>query len=364
MPAPCNAVIDRSKARIRVDVVVAGAGIAGAAIAFQLTRRSLSVAVVERGGCAATGATAASGGIVRVYDRLPRLAELARAGVAYWNEWSLGRPIPYERCGVVQLLPEARVDGALQLAREFGSADYPIEVLSRRDAACRFPWLQGTRGEPFVLLHEPRGGFCNPRLAAQLCLDAARRQGALVLERIALREIDEQEDEVAVELDDARICAKAVVVACGAWSTRWLRNAPLTPRRIQLTMVAGHPGLNGPCIIDDVSDAYLGRCHGGLAFAGSGNPPDLPDADAATPVCERRRARHLRFVAALTGEPPILLGDVVGVDAYTPDLLPLVGFAQDGSRLFRFTGFSGRGAKYIPALAATAADDIAQRLRE
>ncbi|MGF2507693.1 hypothetical protein ACQUWY_18855, partial [Ralstonia pseudosolanacearum] len=52
-----------------------------------------------------------------------------------------------------------------------------------------------------------------------------------------------------------------------------------------------------------------------------------------------------------------------GYDAYTPDLLPIVGFTDDRSRVAVAFGFSGRGAKYIPALMSDFAGDIVHRVR-
>ena len=345
------------------DVAVVGGGLAGAASAYELSRHKLSVALLERKTCAAEGASAVSGGIVRVYDGDPELAALARGGAQHWAEWRLGTPVPFEACGVVQILPEAEEDSAREIVGAVAGEGYPIELLSPAQASRRFAWFPAERRDSCLVLHEPRGGFGSPRFAARLYAEAARRNGVLVLEGLAASDIEPGAGTLSLALADGRLEARVVVIACGAWSSRWLPGAGLTARRIQLSLIAEPAGGPGCCVVDDVGHGYFGRSLGGLAFIGSGAPPAVEDLADPLPPSPGRRARHLDFFEELTGLAPQPLGEVVGIDAYTADLRPLVGFAEADPRLFGFTGFSGRGAKYIPFVAERAAGQLAQALR-
>ena len=69
------------------DVIVVGAGVQGASLAFHLARRGASVIVLERGavGGAATGR---SSGFVRMHYDLASEARLAWASFPYFQDWA------------------------------------------------------------------------------------------------------------------------------------------------------------------------------------------------------------------------------------------------------------------------------------
>jgi sarcosine oxidase, subunit beta len=89
-----------------VDVVVVGAGISGAATAFELALAGVSVTLLDRFGPAAMGSGWTLAG-VRQSGRHPAELPLARAAVADWEILAekLGAPTQY------------RQDGNLRLAR-------------------------------------------------------------------------------------------------------------------------------------------------------------------------------------------------------------------------------------------------------
>ena len=68
------------------DVIVVGAGVQGASLAFHLARRGASVLVLERESVAA-GATGRSSGFVRMHYDLESEARLAWASFPYFHAW-------------------------------------------------------------------------------------------------------------------------------------------------------------------------------------------------------------------------------------------------------------------------------------
>src|ERR1700730_19273004 len=84
------------------DVVIAGAGIVGAACAHECAREGMSVAVIERdviGG----GATAAGMGHIVVMDDSDAQFALTRYSQQLWMELRPNLPpdVEYERCGTI-----------------------------------------------------------------------------------------------------------------------------------------------------------------------------------------------------------------------------------------------------------------------
>src|SRR5512146_487423 len=69
------------------DVIVIGAGVQGASLAFHLAERGARVIVVERSGVAA-GATGRSSGLVRMHYDLLAETRLAWASFPYFRDWA------------------------------------------------------------------------------------------------------------------------------------------------------------------------------------------------------------------------------------------------------------------------------------
>ncbi|HYZ64955.1 MAG TPA: FAD-dependent oxidoreductase, partial [Acetobacteraceae bacterium] len=86
------------------DVVVIGAGISGAASAYELATAGLSVLLLDRYGPAAMASGWTLAG-VRQSGRHPAELPLARAAVALWGELSerLGADVRYRRRGNLRL---------------------------------------------------------------------------------------------------------------------------------------------------------------------------------------------------------------------------------------------------------------------
>src|SRR5579863_5957184 len=102
------------------DVVVAGAGIVGAACADELARRGLRVAVVDRdiiGG----GATAAGMGHIVVMDDSDAQFALTRYSQELWQELRPELPddVEYEQCGTIWVAADEQEMAEVSRKREY-----------------------------------------------------------------------------------------------------------------------------------------------------------------------------------------------------------------------------------------------------
>ncbi len=68
------------------DVIIIGAGVHGASLAFHLARRGMKVIVLEKK-FAAAGATGRSSGLVRMHYDLKQDSELAWVSFPYFRNW-------------------------------------------------------------------------------------------------------------------------------------------------------------------------------------------------------------------------------------------------------------------------------------
>src|SRR5689334_8895052 len=94
------------------DVIVVGAGVQGASVAFHLARRRARVLVLERASVAA-GATGRSSGFVRMHYDLESDARLAWESFPYFRNWQdrVGAgDCGFVRTGFLQVMPESLAD--------------------------------------------------------------------------------------------------------------------------------------------------------------------------------------------------------------------------------------------------------------
>jgi glycine/D-amino acid oxidase-like deaminating enzyme len=187
----------------RVDVVVAGCGVVGLACAWQLVRRGLKVAAVDRGrfgqGTSATSFAWANASTKTAFEPYHRLNA---AGLAGYNALAAehgAAAIGLHGRGSLQWAPAGNdlLAGQLQDAYEtLRGWNYPVEWLDRVAIAARWPAL--------LLVEDMVGLFCGterwvdlPCLLAWLAADF-RRLGGVLLENRPI---------AAVRRDGGRIAA-------------------------------------------------------------------------------------------------------------------------------------------------------------
>lgn len=136
------------------DAIVIGGGLIGAAVAYGLARRGLSVRVLD-GADDALRASRANFGLVWVQGKglnRPEYADWSRRASALWPEFAeelagvADLPVPYSRPGGVSLaLSEDELADTVErldsLRRQAGANSYPFEVLDHTQLARMLPGL-------------------------------------------------------------------------------------------------------------------------------------------------------------------------------------------------------------------------------
>src|SRR5512135_1711908 len=90
------------------DIIIIGAGVHGASIAFQLAQRGVKALVLEKKFIAA-GATGRSSGLVRMHYDVRQDTELAWVSFQYFRDWKerVGGDCGFTRTGFIQLVSPA-----------------------------------------------------------------------------------------------------------------------------------------------------------------------------------------------------------------------------------------------------------------
>ncbi|HXT78953.1 MAG TPA: FAD-binding oxidoreductase [Acetobacteraceae bacterium] len=221
----------------RTRVVIVGGGIIGACTAWFLARKGIPVALCEKGEIAGEQSSR-NWGWCRKMGRDPREVALAIEAVRLWGELDtlLGAETGFRRSGIVYLCrtPEELAQREAWLDQVGRPHQLDSRLLTRDEAARALPGLAGNWAGA---LFTPSDGRAEPQRAAPAIAQAARRAGAAILTRCAVRGVETQAGRVAaVVTEKGRIACDNVVLAGGIWSRLFCR--PLAVRLPQLKVVS------------------------------------------------------------------------------------------------------------------------------
>jgi glycine/D-amino acid oxidase-like deaminating enzyme len=375
------------------DVVLVGAGIIGASIAYQLARHGIEdVIVVDKGAGPAEGSTGASSSICRCRYTHPEVVRLAYHGQEAYGNWAAftGLDSPrsgLHRVGVLWLMgetPEKVVADVDKLTGEGVKAESlgpdRLEDLFPSLSTCSAPFdMTGetehvcVAGEAF--LYENDGGYAEPVGANQDLIEATRRLGGMVeFDSRVVAVLKEGDRVTGVRLADGiEISAGLVMNASGPWCNqlnamagadlRWT----LTPTRIQ-TVYRSWPSDLGPIPVGaDASTGIYFRPESGGQQVLIGSVLAEDEQEAVEDPDDFKRVPDPGFtemkLAAFHHRVPALeaRGTVTGVAGlYTinrEDVHPVVG-STDVDGFWVANGFSGHGFKLAPAIGSMVAQAV------
>lgn len=335
------------------DVIIIGGGLSGASLLYACQQRGLSALMVEDSTVGGGGATAHSRGMVRVYDPQPELAEYASAGLRFWRSFGADHPEVYTAIGLAYFLAPENEEKARAFIERYDNSDLGMEIVPAAEIAARCPALHSDYTQTGRLaIWEPQAGHINPRIAARALTDRAQSLGASAIEGVKVRRLQENADHIRVETGFGGIKARRVIVATGAAPHLLDTPEAVRTRSIVLSSFTSksdhHPDL---CLIDEAKGCYLRPGQTGHFYVGGAKPqqcatPEELDVNEAEAMAQNTDFRK----ALLESDAYEPLSLHVGHDGYTDDFLPILKDPGEG-RAGAFCGFSGRGAKYIPALA-------------
>ena len=282
------------------DVIVVGAGVQGASLAFHLARRGAQVLVLERESVAA-GATGRSSGFVRMHYDLESDARLAWASFPYFRDWQdlVGAgDCGFVRTGFLQVMPEALADHVRANVAMQQGIGIDTRIVEPSEVARLVP---GAVTEDIgAAAYEPRSGYADPSGTAAGFLAAARERGARLVQGCRVSAVAVDGDAVVgVETDRGRFGAPVVVDVAGAWAAGLARtvgvDVPVEAWRHDTAyfgLPAGH-GPDFPIVIDEMNEVYF-RPEGrdmmlvGLEAGNEvGGSPDRPLTSPRQPASRR-----------------------------------------------------------------------------
>ena len=340
------------------SVVVVGGGLIGLSAALHLRRADPGVRVTvlesRRVGAAASGASAAG---VRVMGRDPAERALALESLRRWPDLDreLEGETGYRRGGGLRVaLDDAEWTEASRAVAEQRADGVPVELVDRAAALRLAPGLSADcRGG----VHCPIDGQAEALATVRAFAAAARRLGARLEEGVAVRAlVVENRRLVAIVRDDGRRepCDVAIVAA-GAWSAPLLAKVgvelPLRSRPLQMLLTDPGPPALAPVVGCFGRRLSLKQLADGAYLIGGGWPARIVDEaenrwevldDSVRGSLDTARAVYLPLGARS------LARSWAGIEAFTPDDLPVLGPVPAVDGLLVAAGFSGHGFALTP----------------
>jgi sarcosine oxidase subunit beta len=359
------------------DVLIIGAGVIGASIAFHLTRHGIKPLLVEKSDPAA-GSSGACDGLVFLQSKKPGLhLKLALESRRRFNGLAdtLGKSIEFKNPGGMCLIESEAELAAMQLSvAEQRASGLDVELIDGDEARRREPCLSG---KVIAATFSALDAQVNPYALTFAFLRAAESAGARILTGAEVKGIEVASGRVTgVFTENRRIGASVVVNAAGALAAEAARLAgldiPITPRRGQILVTAAVPPLLQHCLI---SAQYVAAkfkpelaATGGMGFsleqADSGNiligsTREFAGFDRRTTFDGIRTiaSRIAPVIPALTRVP--VIRTFGGLRPYTPDGLPILGKAAGLEGFIMAAGHEGDGIALSAITGELIADLIA-----
>lgn len=306
------------------EVVIVGAGLAGASTAWHLRRRGVQdIVLLERESTAGVHSSGRNACLIRAHVQDETWAPFTAAGAAFLRRGELAS---FER------------NGSLLIG------------LGSEDVSKHVPLAQGSA------LWCPDDGIVD--VAALL---GAYLRGVDIRYGCALERFERDAEWLRLETSDGPLGARVLVNAGGPWAGV-IGGLPLEPlnRHVFVTEPMPEVDPDWPFIWDVVHGLYFRPESGGLLLS----PCDEQSADPGVYAEDDAQLEHL---AELIGAHQPTLGDLriahrwVGQRTFAPDRAPVIGFDARESRLFHVAALGGHGVTSSYAVGELAARLMLER---
>ncbi|HZR64731.1 MAG TPA: FAD-dependent oxidoreductase [Terriglobales bacterium] len=349
------------------DVAIIGAGIVGAACAYECAQRALRVAVLESemiGG----GATAAGMGHIVAMDDSDAQFALTRYSQTLWQELrpELPADVEYEQCGTIWIAADD--EEMAEVSRKgtyYGRSNVPVEALNSAELERFEPNLRkGMAGGLLV----PDDAVLYPPCAAQFLIENARTKGATLYQGTAVAKIGRGQVQLA---DGSTISAAAIVNAAGTWAPMLTPGINVKKRKGHLVITDRYPGFVRHQLVEL---GYLKSAHStmsdsvafnvqprqtGQLLIGSSRQYGAEHKEVDQEIMRRMLQRAQYYLPGLA--QTLAIRTWTGFRAATPDKLPLIGPWPGDTTIYLATGHEGLGITTSLATGRLIADQITGR---
>lgn len=354
------------------NVAVIGAGIMGAAIAFRLARRGVSVALFDEGQ-PGHGASSHSFAWINAGAKEPiGYHNLNRRSLEMWPRFAAeigdhGDPdsIGLRWGGKVSWESgQAAAEGLMARVRQLQSWGYPTRLIDADELKRLEPSLD--IGPVAAAEYSPNEGQVEPQMVVDACLRRLLELGCEIHANTEVHGFERSDDGRIRSLAAASGSrdVDAVIIAAGVSTTRLaalssvnvpqaqspgvvIRTNPLPP------LLHNVPVVYAPPLDDGRREIHLRQCADGRMMIGEGDQESLAEDDTQAHA-DDLLARACRYLPGLVGAQAVPVP--VGWRPMPLDGYPVMGFASEAPNLY--VALTHSGVTLAPALSQLAAQEI------
>lgn len=348
------------------DVVVVGAGLHGCSAALQLALRGQKTVVLERRHIGRHSSGINAGG-VRTLGRDFAEVELSVRGMRLWHGIRdlVGDDCGFAACGQIKVAESQEELAQLEAraAESFARGFTHERLIGRDELRRRVPALA-----PHCVggLTVDDDGAADPYRTAIAFARRAVARGVEIREDSAVLGLDRKGERWRVDTSNGPVYAPIVVNAAGAWAAKVAAMAgdtvPLRTRASMMIVTERLPRFVDPVIGATGRPLSFKQTTAGTVLIGGGQQ-GRADLDTEQSFVEVQRLAR----SALTAVElfPVMshvrmVRSWCGIEAETPDRLPVIGPSRKRQGLLHLFGFSGHGFQLGPICGVAIADLITQ----
>lgn len=342
------------------DIIILGAGVMGASIAFHLAKRKPGRVVVIDKDFAGQGASGRSSALIRMHYSFPAEVQLAVKSLEIFQNWKemVGGPGDFRKTGFVRIVPAGEMDrlkANVAMQRDLGVNTRIITAGELKEIEPDW-YVEDIAGAAY----EPDSGYGDGAGVANGFLDAARGMGVTYLPRTRVTSLLIKGDKVrGVATGQGEISAPIVVAATGQWTVALFKPLgvplPLQTELHEVAILKNPDGMKGGgcACIDSICNVYF-RSDGqdktlvGGFYGKRGVDPDNFPQRASEESLGEMAKEACRRIPAL--QHAGVMRGITGVYDMSPDARPLLGEVGSIGGLYVVAGFSGMGFKISPAV--------------
>jgi glycine/D-amino acid oxidase-like deaminating enzyme len=340
------------------DVVIAGGGIMGCALAYQLSKRNVDVLLLERETLGSQSTGKCAGGVRQQFssEGNVRLQRMAVSMLERFDE-EIGHPADFRQIGYLFVLTQP------QQVEDF---HHNMEMW-HRVGLTEARWVDPTEAARMVPILNvddvlgctfcPSDGIASPADVTSGYAAAARRLGARLREGVAVAGIDVASGHVrGVRTSEGDVATRLVFDCAGAWAPSIGRMAgleiPILPYRRHIAVTGTFPAVprTNPMTVDFQTSLYFHPEGDGVLIGMSDRdePPGF-GTDVNWEFLEKTFEQAARRAPALASAG--VKTAWAGLYESTPDHQAILGPIRELEGFWCAAGFSGHGFMQAPAAA-------------
>jgi len=349
---------------LKTKVVIIGAGMVGASIAFHLTRLGEKDVFILEKSYVSSGSTGRCAGGIRQQWSTRNNVRLAMRSVEWFKRMKedTGMDVEYKQGGYLILsFDEEEAEEFAENVKMQKEEGLEVEVLTPKQVKRRFPYVnvEGVKLATFC----PTDGHANPHLANFAYIRRSVENGARLFTKTEVKEIDVSNGTVkGVWTNAGYIECEIAINAAGPWSKDVGEmvgiDLPTESYRHQILVTEPLENMMDPMIISFSGNFYIRQTRHGSFLMGQGDKDERPGINRKVTTkfllemvnkMSRRFPflRNLRVIRQWSGEYNM-----------SPDAQPIVGLSENVSGYFYAVGFSGHGFMVAPAVGEAIAEWI------